>query len=79
MYFSKYFVTGGAGFIGSHVVDWLISKNNYVTVYDNLGSGRIEDIAYHEEKPNFKFIHGDLLQKSNLKKGTKSTYSKVEN
>lgn len=64
----KFFVSGGAGFIGSHVVDWLTSKGNRVTVYDNLGSGRIEHIAQHIEKTDFRFIHGDLLKKTNLKK-----------
>lgn len=37
---TKYFVTGGAGFIGSHLVDRLISEGNQVTVYDNLVSGK---------------------------------------
>ena len=37
---SKYFVTGGAGFIGSHLVDRLTSEGNIVTVYDNLVWGK---------------------------------------
>ncbi|WP_407356541.1 NAD-dependent epimerase/dehydratase family protein [Methanolobus sp. WCC5] len=42
-------VTGGAGFIGSHVADRLVSMNNRVTVFDNLSSGRMDFIAHHHE------------------------------
>ncbi|MFC2022420.1 NAD-dependent epimerase/dehydratase family protein [Chloroflexota bacterium] len=34
----RYFVTGGAGFIGSHLLDRMISEGNAITVYDNLAS-----------------------------------------
>ena len=37
---TKYFITGGAGFIGSHLVDRLMKEGKQVTVYDNLVSGR---------------------------------------
>jgi len=56
----KYFVTGGAGFIGSCVVDRIIGKND-VTVYDNLSSGKEEFISHHLGKKNFKFVRADLL------------------
>lgn len=43
----KIFVTGGAGFIGSHLVDRLVAEGHTVTVYDNLTSGKREFIAHH--------------------------------
>ena len=42
----KFFVTGGAGFIGSHLSEKLIAEGNQVTVYDNLVSGRKENIKH---------------------------------
>jgi len=69
----KILVTGGAGFIGSHLTDRLIrSKKNYVTVYDNLSSGKKGFIAHHLTKPNFKFIKADLLDFRKLKKEIKN-------
>ncbi len=54
-------VTGGAGFIGSHIVDRLIKEGNHVTVYDNLSSGKREFIEHHMGKDNFRFVEADLL------------------
>ena len=61
------FVTGGAGFIGSNVVDALMHKGYEVTVYDNLSSGRKEFISQHFGKNEFKFIQGDLSGIEKLK------------
>lgn len=63
----KYLVTGGAGFIGSHIVDKLV-ENHEVLVYDNLSSGKEELIAHHKGKPGFEFINGDLLDTVTLDK-----------
>jgi UDP-glucose 4-epimerase len=54
-------VTGGAGFIGSHLVDRLIREGNKVIVLDNLSTGRREFIQQHFNDPNFKFHNVDLL------------------
>ncbi|MFC2002719.1 NAD-dependent epimerase/dehydratase family protein [Chloroflexota bacterium] len=69
--FSRYFVTGGAGFIGSHLVDRLLTDGNSVTVYDNLSSGKIENIEHLQGEATFQFIQADLLDSDALKEAMK--------
>jgi UDP-glucose 4-epimerase len=58
----RYFVTGGAGFIGSNIVERLLANpDNSVTVFDNLSTGRREFLADHENNERFKFVEGDLI------------------
>jgi UDP-glucose 4-epimerase len=54
-------VTGGAGFIGSHLVDTLVAQGNEVLVIDSLCAGRKETIARHLDSCKVRFIQKDLL------------------
>jgi UDP-glucose 4-epimerase len=63
----RYFVTGGVGFIGSHLVDRLMVEGNRVTVFDNLSSGKKEFIEQHMGKRNFKLVEADLLDVDKVK------------
>jgi len=54
-------VTGGASFIGSHLVDALVDRGARIRVVDNLSSGRLENIQSHIEAGAVEFIQGDLL------------------
>lgn len=56
----KVLLTGGAGFIGSHVVEILAPQGYDITVVDNLSNGRIEYIADHLDRPNVRFLQGDV-------------------
>lgn len=63
---TSHFVTGGAGFIGSHLVDRLMAYGYKLTVYDNLASGTRGNIEHHIGKNNFTFIEADLLDLKTL-------------
>lgn len=63
----KILITGGAGFIGSHLADALIG-NHEIIIFDNLSSGRMEFIAHHETDSRFGFIQGDLLDQAEIEK-----------
>lgn len=64
-------VTGGAGFIGSHIVDSLLSNDHKVKVLDNLHSGNAENLREHKNNPSFEFIKGDLRDEEDVKKSVK--------
>jgi UDP-glucose 4-epimerase len=54
-------VTGGAGFIGSHLVDTLVAQGNEVLVIDSLCAGRRETISRHIDSFKVRFVQKDLL------------------
>jgi UDP-glucose 4-epimerase len=65
----KILVTGGAGFIGSHITESLVKKGWEVTVYDNLSSGNCEYLS--EVLKDVQFIEGDILDVEKLTKALK--------
>jgi UDP-glucose 4-epimerase len=62
----RVFVTGGAGFIGSHLVDRLLDDGRAVTVYDNLSTGRPAFLARAIGRPGFRLVEGDVLDLARL-------------
>jgi UDP-N-acetylglucosamine/UDP-N-acetylgalactosamine 4-epimerase len=53
-------VTGGAGFIGSNLVESLLNTGNFVVCLDNFSTGKRENLIKFAENPNFKLIEGDI-------------------
>lgn len=69
---SRILVTGGAGFIGSHLVDQLIKRGYSVVVLDNFFSGAIENLQKHLKNENFTLIKGDIRNLADVKKAVKN-------
>ena len=65
----KYLVTGGAGFIGSHITEYLVNRGDLVTVIDNLNTGKEKNLQTVIDK--IEFSKGDILDFELLKKITK--------
>jgi UDP-glucose 4-epimerase len=61
------FVTGGAGFIGSHIVDRLAQTATSVTIYDNLSTGEELFISHHTGNPKIRVVRADVLDFERLK------------
>ena len=65
----RYFITGGAGFIGSHLADALLDAGHTVHAYDNLSKGRRENIAHLEDNDRFSLTIGNVLDRHTLGHG----------
>ena len=61
-------VTGGAGFIGSNLVDALMEQGHEVTVIDNLSVGKASNIEHHLESDRFHFVNDSILNVSTLER-----------
>ena len=59
LYGMKYLVTGGGGFIGSHLADALLARGDSVTILDNLSTGRLANFAHI--RPRVRFVQGSVL------------------
>ena len=59
-------VTGGAGLIGSHLVDFLLLKGHRVIVVDNLSTGSLKNLAYAQESERCRFVCADIRDSSAL-------------
>lgn len=61
-------VTGGAGFIGSHLVDHLVAKGDQVTALDDLSTGRYANIRHLLGNPHFRFVEASVLDMGKLER-----------
>jgi UDP-glucose 4-epimerase len=61
------FVTGGAGFIGSHIVDRLAQLSTNVIVYDNFSTGQEQFVSQHAGNPKVRVVHADVLDSERVK------------
>jgi nucleoside-diphosphate-sugar epimerase len=65
--YSRVLVAGGAGFIGSHIVDRLLQADLEVTVLDNLYTGKRENLEHHKQNKNFRFVKEDIRDLKQVK------------
>lgn len=68
----RYLITGGAGFIGSHLTDRLIEQGHHVHVIDNLSTGRIENVDGWRGHDRFVFTEGSVLDEGILEPGVET-------
>ena len=63
----RYLVTGGAGFIGSHIVRRLVEKGEFVRVVDNLSTGQL--VRLDDLRDSIEFVEGDLAEGRGHRRG----------
>jgi len=73
----KMLVTGGAGFIGSHLIEALTARRTNICVFDDLTAGTLQNIKPWLKDPSFNFIKGDLLCSADLAKIKKTCFETV--
>jgi nucleoside-diphosphate-sugar epimerase len=66
--FRRALVTGGAGFIGSHIVDRLIREGCEVVVIDDLSSGKVENLAESKDSGKLEFVRGDICDEESVRR-----------
>ena len=64
----KVLVTGGAGYIGSHLADYFHANGETVTVVDNLSTGNMENIQHALQSSRYTFVHGSILDRDMMAK-----------
>jgi len=69
--YHRVLVTGGAGFIGSHLVDRLVRGGFEVTVLDNLSTGKLENVKHHFNNEIFRFVKGDVQDRRAVEEALK--------
>lgn len=62
----RYFITGGAGFIGSHLADRLLKAGHFVTAYDNFSTGHEKFLELASQSRHFTLVRGDTLDSPQL-------------
>jgi UDP-glucose 4-epimerase len=68
----KYLITGGAGFIGSHLAESLLKQNHEVTVLDDFSTGSHDNIGPLEQHPRFQLVVGDVRDRNGVKELVKN-------
>ena len=61
-------ITGGAGFIGSHLAEHLLAQGEEVIVWDNLSTGRMQNLRRCLGRPGFQYIIGDFTEDSHFER-----------
>ena len=64
--YKKIFISGGAGFIGSHMTNALVNEKKHVIVFDNLSSGKKSFLKKPSSKKSFRLVRGDLLDPKDI-------------